>query len=969
MIKMRELAKKTAFRVFVILAPIVFAAVFVLNYALFTNKSLQAAMDDAFGGEKFVVSKGDPSDYAYYETEYSSKSEVLAAADEYNVRICEEGIVLLKNDGALPLKCGARISVFGKNSADVVLGGSGTSAVSGGHPAGLYESLSEKFTLNPILTEFYESSDSGKGRPLALSLAGSIPTGLSTGETPLELYPERVWKSCNDYADAALVVISRLGGEGFDLPRSMKNGYETDATAVFGARDPSDHYLMLDANEAALVKKVGELFDVVIIVLNSPSAMEVGFLDDDSHYAYSKNVKGALWIGFPGGAGLRALASVLCGEVNPSGRLVDTYARDFTVDPSYRNFADNNALNGNRYTSDGKSKPYYYVEYEEGIYVGYRYYETRGVTESEKGNADWYKNNVVYPFGYGLSYTQFEWEIVDIPTKHIFDADDIIEIKVRVTNVGAVAGKDVVQLYCSPPYTTGGIEKPHVTLCAYQKTNMLYPHAQADKDKPCSQSVTLAVRLRDLASYDYSDANGNGFKGYELEKGKYTLYIGRDAHGYADNDCLSFAFNVNEDIEYRFAEPTKREIGNLFDDVSNGIRKYMSRADFEETFPLPPTVAEREKSAEFFDGFNYEREVGQKEDHVPVESELKLYELIGVDFEDGRWVELVNSLSVAEMKSLVASGNYGTARLDRIYKPSTIDADGAVGFVRASNSAIYDTCFYASPCVLAASFNSELANGYGKMVGDEALVGNEKGDNRPYNGWYAPAVNIHRSPFAGRNWEYCSEDGYLTGMTAASVVSGARSKGIVTYVKHFALNDQETNRSSNGLAVWANEQAMREIYFKPFELCVKLGKTTAIMSSFNRIGTVWAGGDERLLSDLLRGEWGFCGTVVTDYNASVAYMDAEQMLCGGGDLCLCKTRIDSNNAQITAELKRAAKNILYTVANSNAMNGLGDGIEYRYKRPLWHICMIIADVFIAVALVIWGVFAVIYNKNRGYKNV
>lgn len=334
-----------------------------------------------------------------------------------------------------------------------------------------------------------------------------------------------------------------------------------------------------------------------------------------------------------------------------------------------------------------------------------------------------------------------------------------------------------------------------------------------------------------------------------------------------------------------------------------------------------------------------------------------------MDYEDKRWDELLSQLTVRQMVELIGTGNYNTMYIDNIAKPETMDPDGPVGFTAfMGDPSVYDTCFYACGCVLGATYNTELAYRMGEMVGNEGLIGNEKGDGRPYSGWYAPAVNIHRSPFSGRNWEYYSEDGYLSGIMASGVIKGAMSKGVYCYVKHFALNDQETNRSNNGILVWANEQAMREIYFRAFELTVKEGGTTAMMSGFNRIGTTWAGGSYELLTEVLRGEWKFKGMVITDYNYATPYMDVNQMIRAGGDLNLSQANLPAENNDPTqvASLRRATKNILYTVASSNVMNGLGEGVIYRYYAAGWRIGLIVFDAVAAVAVAAGGA-AVIYR--------
>ena len=605
----------------------------------------------------------------------------------------------------------------------------------------------------------------------------------------------------------------------------------------------------------------------------------------------------------------------------------------------------------------------YLVEYEEGIYVGYRYYETRDFTEKQKGNPDWYDENVVYPLGHGLSYTNFAWELQNKEELEnaTVAADGTLKVKVKVTNDGDVAGKDVVQVYAHAPYDPGGIEKPEVVLVGFGKTPLLPAKQDATAENPNSCVVEIDVKAEYLASYDYNDANGNGYKNYEIEKGDYELRVSKNAH----KPLLTATVNVPSDIIV-----DKDTVVNRFDDVSGYIEKYLTRTGFDGSWPAPPTQEERTVSQEFLDSLQYTaNDAGKKWEatETPKQSmremnyndTVKLHELIGKDYGDKLWDELLDQLTVKEMAQMIGTGNYNTMAIKSIAKPRTIDPDGPVGFTAfTGDPSVYDTCFYASGCVVGATYNVKLAKAMGVMVGNEGIVGNERGDGTPYSGWYAPAVNIHRSPFGGRNWEYYSEDGYLSGIMAASVIKGAQSKGVYTYVKHFALNDQETNR--NGVTTWANEQAMREIYFRPFEIAVKEGKTTAMMSSFNRIGKVWTGGSYELLTEVLRNEWGFKGMVVTDYNYQTPYMNVNQMIRAGGDLNLTQEGLPSTDETPTqiSSLRRAAKNILYTVVNSNAMNGYGDGVIYVYRLPYWTIWLLAADGGLAVILAVWGFFAI-----------
>lgn len=952
------------------------------------------------GGKRAIRGEGE----TVYSADYATKDEVYDAANELNVKVNEEGIVLLKNENAaLPLSKGTKVNVFGKNSVNLVYGGSGSGAGSTSDRRTLYESLDAVgLSYNKDLKDFYEDNSdkgSGEGRPSNPPIENS-GVYLNTGETPLSKYSADLWQSCSsDDISVALVVFSRISGEGFDLPRNMAN--KSGNGAVEGA-NKEDHYLQLDQNERELLQKVCSLDNIkhVIVIINCSTSMELGFLDDAGHYAYNKKIDGALWIGGPGNSGITALGRVLVGEVNPSGRLVDTYARDFTLDPSFQNIGNamltekkgKYVFTGDQYMeSTSKSYPYYFVDYEEGIYVGYRYWETRGFTEGNdsytddgiKGTTtsawkDWYNAHVVYPFGYGLSYTEFDWEIVNLD--QLADKNltkDTFTVKVKVTNVGNVAGKEVVELFASAPYYEFGVEKARKVLCGFEKTPILYPATESDDKKPQSCILEIQVDPYDFASYDYADYNNNGFKGYELEKGKYDFYIAKNAH----DDALSFSMTALNDLSYANDSVTDYEVVNRFDGVDEQLqtvsvngneRKGMSRSDFDGTFPKTRSKEERIVTKDFIDELkktdsrndkisSYEKP-SQASDYEKVS--LKLPSLRGVDYNDDKWEEFMDQLTVSDMLNMTENGNFKSPAILEVGKPETLESDGPVGFVNFMDTTgrYYKTCSYASECVFAATWNKDLIKQVGRSIGNEGIIGNAAGDKTPYSGLYAPGVNIHRSPFGGRNYEYFSEDGYLSGMMAASEIAGAKEKGVYMYVKHFAVNEQETHRDSNGLVTWLTEQSMRELYLKPFEKAVKVGETTAIMSSFNRIGTVWAGGDYQLLTEVLRNEWGFKGTVICDFNLSV-YMDAEQMHYAGGDLNLTtlpnnRWNADTSDSADLYVLRQSAKNVMYTVANSCAMNGVVTG----YRMPLWTEILVIVDIVAFVAICVYGF--IIFKKSK-----
>jgi beta-glucosidase len=983
--------KKT--KIWLIVTAVLLVLGIAVNAVLLSVPIVTNSLSLVFGGERANVTEDNRAEW--YDRQYTSKEEVLAAANDFVVEVEKEGIVLLKNENdALPLSGdGAHVSVFGKNSVNIVYSGSGSaSSNSSTAQKTLYESLEAAgISYNETLKSFYEDSGkSGKGRPENPAMtSGQRLSGFGTGETPVDSYTPDVVDSYTGYQDAAIVVFSRIGGEGFDLPRTMAESF--GGAAVAGASADS-HYLELDENEKALLAHVKENFSKVIVILNVGTTMEIPELKAD------EGIDAILWMGFPGSTGIMALGQILTGldtegnQISPSGHTVDTWAADFTMDPTWYNTGVYGSEFGNRYLYNGETTDYAFVNYEEGIYVGYRYYETRGYEETAADpQSAWYENNVVYPFGYGLSYTEFDWDVsFGAASGTEITADDTLEVLVTVKNTGDYAGKDVVELYYSAPYDYEGpaIEKPHVVLGDFAKTDLLAPGEE--------QTLTLTLDVKDMKSYDYADANENGFSGYELEAGEYRIIVGSDAHT-AKADAV---YTLSEDLQLKTdinADGEETEVVNAFDDVSAGIfgtntyASYVSRKDFAGTLrttylddaertltdELKETLDEsiKRKYTESDAGKPWEV-TGSVPSTTPVNSGLSLRDMLydeagnylgEASFDDPRWETLLDEISLDEMKNLVGFGAFRTNEIKGVDgvvgKPLTVDSDGPNGFTSfLSESVIYGTCAYQAECVMGSTWNVELAERMGELIGEEGLAGNEKGDGLPYSGWYAPAVNIHRSPFAGRNWEYYSEDGLLSGKFAAGVIKGADKKGVYCYVKHFAVNDQETDREYNGILVWANEQSMRELYLLPFEIAVKEGGATGMMSSFNRLGMKWAGGSYALLTQVLRDEWGFHGSVITDYSLNT-YTHVDEMIRAGGDLFLtqdAKTFGMEDDATQIALLRQSTKNILYMVANSSAMSISTDG----YLRPVWQTVMICVDIAMIAALALWGILAIRSVKKK-----
>ena len=948
-----------------------------------------------FGGERAILAEGEGTGTGFVQ-EFETKDAALAAAQDFVIEVEKEGITLLKNEGqALPVQNGAKVSVFGKNSVNIVTSGSGSaSSNSGAAGKTLYDSLTAAgISCNTTLRSFYEdSAKSGSGRPENPAMtSGQRLSGYATGETPVSSYTGDITASYADYSDAAIVVISRIGGEGFDLPRTMAADF-TYAAAVSGAESADSHYLELDANEKALIAHVKEHFSKVILLLNAGTTMEMGELQADA------DIDAIVWMGFPGATGVMAVGQVLTGKAadgtafSPSGHTVDTWAADFTQDPTWYNTGVYGSEFGNRYLYNGEKTDFAFVNYMEGIYVGYRYYETRGYEETRAdASSTWYQDHVVYPFGYGLSYTTFEWDASFRKADgSAITADDKLEVSVKVKNTGNYAGKDVVQLYYSAPYDYDkpAIEKSYVVLGDFVKTKLLQPGEE--------QTVTLSLNATDMKSYDYADANENGFKGYELEAGDYTLFVSSDAH----TAKASATYTLSDAAQLATVKDkwgSDAAVTNQFDDVSAGIfgdwtpASFVSRKDFAGTVPAAyADDSTRTLTDALMDALKattkrkYSGDDAGKPWQVtgvtygdPVNSGLSLKSLLSdekgeytgkVSFDDPRWETLLNEIPLDEMKMLVGYGAFRTNPVNGtdgvVNKPMTTDADGPSGFTSfLSESVIYNTCAYQAECVMGATWNVELAERMGELVGEEGQIGNEKGDGLPYTGWYAPAVNIHRSPFAGRNWEYYSEDSVLSGKFAAKVIEGAATRGVYCYVKHFAVNDQETDREYNGILVWANEQAMREIYLKPFEIAVKTADVTVngMMSSFNRLGIQWAGGSYPLLTAVLRNEWGARGPVITDYSLNT-YTHVDEMIRAGGDLFLtqdAKTFNKEDDATQITLLRNATKNILYAVANSNAMGATIIG----YRRPVWQDMMFGIDIGLGVLLLLGLALAVLKNRR------
>lgn len=838
--------------------------------------------------------------------------------------IAEEGIVLLKNvDNVLPLSDTTSLNLFGWASTNPCYGGTGSGSLSDAYPTvSIIQGLEDAgYSLNTELSDFYTAYRADRPEVGMWAQDWTLP------EPTAASYTTEMIDNAKAFSDTAVVVITRVGGEGADLPTDVSQVTYTDNSEEYKDFEAGEHYLQLSQTEKDMVDLVCDNFDNVVVIYNGANAMELGFIND-----YSQ-IKGAIWCPGLGQSGFEALGEVLNGTVNPSAKTTDTFVADLTVAPEYNNigdfqydnFADSLAVDGTLPT---------FVNYVEGIYVGYRFYETAAL----EGLID-YDKSVVYPFGYGLSYTSFTQEM-----SNITETDGTITFDVTVTNTGSVAGKDVVEAYYNPPYTNGGIEKAAANLIAFDKTEILEPGA--------SETVTITFNAEDMASYDENNAQA-----YVLEAGDYGISIRTDSHNIIDEKD----YTVAKTIVYDESNPRSTDetvATNQFDFSDQGEITYLSRADgfanYAEATAAPSSLTASDTTLSLFmNNNNYNPEnYNNNEDVMPTtgaSNGMELSELRGADYDDERWDTLLDQITVADMDTMIALGGYQTTAASSVGKLSTIDCDGPASI--NNNFTGTGSVGFPSAVVIANTWNTDLALQFGESIGKMA-------DEMDVSGWYAPAMNTHRNAFAGRNFEYYSEDGVLAGQMAANAIIGAEKYGVYAYIKHFALNDQETNRT-NMLLTWSNEQAIREIYLKPFEIAVKQGGAKAVMSAFNYIGTEPAEACDALLNTVLRDEWGFRGFVLTDYYGVFGYQDADRMIRNGNDCMLVAYDTETNHVTDTTSatsvqaMRTAVKNIMYTVVNSRAY----EPENMKTGLMSWQIAAIIIDIIFAVLIVFLEVFA------------
>ena len=847
------------------------------------------------------------------------QESTISAANDLAAEVQQEAITLLKNDDDnLPLK-DTKVNVFGWGSTNPVYGGTGSGSMSDAYPTvSILDGMRNAgLETNEDLSKLY--TDYRTDRPVVAinDQDWTLP------EVPADQYSDDLLSEAKDFSDQAVIVITRVGGEGSDLPTDMKgeNIVYDENSPDYQDFEAGEHFLQLSQTERNMIDMVTSNFDDVTLVYNGANAFQFDFLDDYPQIA------SVLWCPPAGQTGFNALGDVLAGNTNPSGRTSDTFVTDLTQTPTWNNFGNFRYDNVDEFTVSNYGYPSTptFVNYVEGIYVGYKFYETA----ADEGLID-YDAMVEFPFGYGLSYTTFDQQMGDVTYQ-----DGTVSFDVTVTNTGDVAGKDVVEVYYNPPYVNGGIEKASANLVAFDKTEELQPGD--------SETVSISFDDDDMASYDYENA-----KAWVLEAGDYRISINSDSH----NEIASATVNVPETITYDSDDNTHNGDAvvatNQFDNAAGDV-EYLSRADhfanYDEAAAAPASMSMSDEiKAEFLNNGNYDpADFDDPNDEMPTtgaDNGVSLYQLRGKDYDDPMWDQLLDQLSVDDMDNLSANAGFGTQATDSVGKIALTDLDGPASL----NNTFTGVGSIGFPCstAFACTWNVDLASAFGDMIGRMA-------HDMDASGWYAPAMNIHRSAFGGRDFEYFSEDPLLSGAMASSEIAAAREQGVYAFMKHFVLNDQETNRN-NMVCTWSNEQAIREIYMKPFEMSVKDGDTGAVMSAFNYIGPVYAGASSNLLNNVLRDEWGFRGMVLTDWYGDFGYQNGDQLVRAGNDAMLAtfesSNHVTVRSASGVQALRTAAHNILYTAVNSWKY---ADG-EPKAQTPVWQVATYVG---IAVAAVIF----------------
>ena len=859
-----------------------------------------------------------------------TNEEAAGVAEE----IMEDGIVLLKNESLLPLNETKKLNIFGWESINPAYGGAGSGGIND-----LYDIVSLNqglenagFSINQELVDFYNNYGADNPEMSIQKQSWTLP------EPPVDTYSDELIKSAKEYSDVAVVVLSRKAGEGHnDIPMDVRKAAYDNNSDEYDDFPEGEHYLQLSQTERDMVDMVCSNFDNVIVVYNGANQFELGFADE------YPQIKSVVWCPGTGNVGFNALGKVFSGEVNPSGKTPDTFIYDMTTAPwwnnaektEYTNLADMAVEGMNAGTAQVYAPAF--TNYVEGIYVGYKYYETA----AQEGAID-YDKTVQYPFGYGLSYTEFEQKMGELEEK-----DGQISVDVEVTNTGDVAGKDVVEVYYKPPYTNGGIEKSSANLIEFAKTDLLQPGE--------SQTVTVTFSIEDMASYDENNA-----KAYVLEKGDYVISINSDSHTVLDQKT----YTVDKDVVYtgenkRASDNTAAT--NVFEDAKGDVT-YLSRVDhfanYEEATAAPASAELGEPYvSEYHLNSNFDKTTYLNDEDVMAttgaDNGLTLADMRDADYDDPRWEKLMDQLTVDEMANMIAMAGYQTAAMDSVGKVATLDFDGPAAI--NNNFTGVGSIGFPIEVVVASTWNKELAQAWGECMGK---ISQEMGAE----GWYAPGMNTHRTAFGARNYEYFSEDGVLAGNMGAKAVEGARKYGVYSYIKHFALYEGNAKMVS----VWSNEQAIREIYLKPFEISVKQGGANAVMVSWSFLGDKWTGESSNLMNTVLRDEWGFRGMALTDFfrNNGHGFMNADAALANGVDAMLSTFNGEENNVAnpehptSVLQMRNACKNVMYTVVSSWAYDGEHEetGMENWKKAGI--------GIDIVIALFMAGMEVLVI---RGYK--
>lgn len=865
--------------------------------------------------------------------------ETNEEAAEVAEEIMEDGIVLLKNESLLPLNETKKLNIFGWESINPAYGGAGSGGIND-----LYEIVSLNqglenagFSINQELVDFYNNYGADNPEMSIQKQSWTLP------EPPVDTYSDELIKSAKEYSDVAVVVLSRKAGEGHnDIPMDVRKAAYDNNSDEYDDFPEGEHYLQLSQTERDMVDMVCSNFDNVIVVYNGANQFELGFADE------YPQIKSVVWCPGTGNVGFNALGKVFSGEVNPSGKTPDTFIYDMTTAPwwnnaektEYTNLADMAVEGMNAGTAQVYAPAF--TNYVEGIYVGYKYYETA----AQEGAID-YDKTVQYPFGYGLSYTEFEQKMGELEEK-----DGQISVDVEVTNTGDVAGKDVVEVYYKPPYTNGGIEKSSANLIEFAKTDLLQPGE--------SQTVTVTFSIEDMASYDENNA-----KAYVLEKGDYVISINSDSHTVLDQKT----YTADKDVVYKGENKRTSDdtaATNVFEDAKGDVT-YLSRADhfanYEEATAAPASAELGEPYvSEYHLNSNFDKTTYLNDkDKMPTtgaDNGLTLADMRDADYDDPRWEKLLDQLTVDEMANMIAMAGYQTAAMDSVGKVATLDFDGPAAI--NNNFTGVGSIGFPIEVVVASTWNKELAQAWGECMGK---ISQEMGAE----GWYAPGMNTHRTAFGARNYEYFSEDGVLAGNMGAKAVEGARKYGVYSYIKHFALYEGNAKMVS----VWSNEQAIREIYLKPFEISVKQGGANAVMVSWSFLGDKWTGESSNLMNTVLRDEWGFRGMALTDFfrNNGHGFMNADAALANGVDAMLSTFNGEENNVAnpehptAVLQMRNACKNVMYTVVSSWAYDGEHEetGMENWKKAGI--------GIDIVIALFMAGMEVLVIRGYKKRKNV